>query len=177
MKKQTNIAEKKEGIKFQIDTANKTIKVEGTVKISELMKHLKAMLPKGSPFGCYDEYSLEFNTTIQWYNYPVIINPAPYGGGNWWDQQPVWVNQPVITPANPFQPFYDFSNPYCGDFSPQTNVGDNGTYSVNVGGAVCVNNVGAISNVVVLNPDTPITYTSNNVTADKPVTVFNVLLN
>ncbi len=82
-------------MKIQIDTQNKIIKVEGSAKVAELMKHLEQMLPKGSPFGCYDEYSIDFNTTIQWYNYPVIVNPVYTPQKFWWD-----VPQPTCFPSS-----------------------------------------------------------------------------
>lgn len=162
-------------IKMQVDTANKIIKVESTVKISVLMKALKAMFPKGSPLGYYEEYSIDCNTVIQWYNYPVIVNPIVQLQKNWWET-PAY--QPSLVTPYP----YEYGKPYCGDppadqmpkfiCDSKTNIGDvsgNGVYSVNVGNGSpvsCLNfDNGGVTNVVTKQPDfvTP--------------TVFNVLLN
>lgn len=51
-------------MKLQIDTTSKTVRVEQCVKISDLIKTLKKLLPKE-----WDQYSLEAVTTIyNWYN-------------------------------------------------------------------------------------------------------------
>ena len=48
-------------MKIQIDTKEKTIKVEETVKFSELIKVLNKLLPKE-----WKEYSLQSNAVIYW---------------------------------------------------------------------------------------------------------------
>ena len=86
-------------MKIQLDTQNKTIKVEGMIKLCDLIKHLEILLPDGSPFGSYKEYSIDCNTTIQWYGYPVISQPAR----NWWDDLPTYCvpnSQPVYQEPN-----------------------------------------------------------------------------
>ena len=80
---------------------------------------------------------------------------------------------------------FNYGKPYCGDPINQqpinicdmkTNLGDvNGisSYSVKVDGSVVsASNYNAVSNVTVLNNDTPMTFTNT-----QNPTVFNVLLN
>ena len=61
-------------MKIQIDTKEKTIKVEETVNLGELCKVLDKLLPKE-----WKGYSLQSGSTIFWSN-PiswVYINPTP----------------------------------------------------------------------------------------------------
>jgi len=60
-------------MKFQLDTKDKTIKVEGTVNLEELFEVLKKILPNGE----WKQFSLESNTTITWVN-PITIPYYPY---------------------------------------------------------------------------------------------------
>lgn len=53
-------------MKLQIDTKEKTIKVDTNVKFNELIKVLDKLLPKE-----WKEYTLESNSTIVWGTYPV----------------------------------------------------------------------------------------------------------
>lgn len=50
-------------MKLQINTKAKTIKIDETVKITELVKILKKLLPKE-----WEDYSLETDSFITWYN-------------------------------------------------------------------------------------------------------------
>jgi hypothetical protein len=51
-------------MKLQIDTKAKTIKIDETVKITELVKILKKLLPKE-----WEDYSLQNETPfVYWYN-------------------------------------------------------------------------------------------------------------
>lgn len=61
-------------MKLQLDTTAKTIKVEGNVKISELIDALKKLLPKE-----WDSFTLETSTTIVDWVYPIRYQqwPAP----------------------------------------------------------------------------------------------------
>lgn len=70
-------------MKIQLDTNAKTIKVEEDVNLSELISKLKKLLPKGE----WKEYTLQSNTTIQWYTYPYIIYNY---------NKPFW-QQPIVT--------------------------------------------------------------------------------
>jgi len=71
-------------MKIQLDTTQKTIKVENTVKLSELISALDKMFPNGE----WKDYSLETNVTINNWSYPIYIKESPtypaypwYGGG------------------------------------------------------------------------------------------------
>lgn len=55
-------------MKLQIDTEKKTIKVEGTVNFDALIKNIKKLFPENE----WKEYSLESNTTITYWNSPII---------------------------------------------------------------------------------------------------------
>jgi hypothetical protein len=71
-------------MKLQIDTKAKTIKIDENVKINELIKVLKRLLPKE-----WQEYTLESNAIINWHN------PIP-----WYPYQPWKIGDPwVITCA------------------------------------------------------------------------------
>jgi len=54
-------------MKLQIDTENKTIKVDENVLLEDLVKVLNKLLPKE-----WKNYTLETNSTWYWYN------PIPY---------------------------------------------------------------------------------------------------
>lgn len=61
-------------MKIQIDTTNKTIKLDSTCKIVELIDFLEKILPEE-----YKTYKLETNTTIIGWNNPYIYRPCrPY---------------------------------------------------------------------------------------------------
>jgi len=59
-------------MKLQLDTAKKTVRIENDIKLSQLIKTLKALLPND-----WKEFTLRTNTTIsQWIN-PTIIKKYP----------------------------------------------------------------------------------------------------
>jgi hypothetical protein len=61
-------------MKLQLDTTNKTIKVEEKVNLAEFTDTLEKLLPNGK----WREFELECNTTINW-NSPIIVEPyRPY---------------------------------------------------------------------------------------------------
>lgn len=68
-------------MKLQLDTTNKTVKVEETVGLEEFMKVLERLLPDGK----WKKFNLETQTVINWSN-PVVIEP--YTPPHW--QQP-WI--------------------------------------------------------------------------------------
>jgi hypothetical protein len=74
-------------MKLQIDTIAKTIKVEGTVNLLELVETLERLLPA----GVWKTFSLETNVTIIW-NAPQVIQPVIYPV---WPYYPWW-HQPSI---------------------------------------------------------------------------------
>jgi|18_taG_2_1085343.scaffolds.fasta_scaffold48863_2 hypothetical protein len=61
-------------MKIQIDITNKTIQVEGSVNLKELLKQVKVLLPK----GLWKEFELVQDTVVHWTN-PIVIEPyRPY---------------------------------------------------------------------------------------------------
>jgi len=56
-------------MKFQLDTTNKTIKVEEKIKLSELIETLEKMFPKEE----WKEFALEISTIV---NTTVVINKS-----------------------------------------------------------------------------------------------------
>lgn len=70
-------------MKLQLDTTNKTIKIEEQVNLKELFELLENILPN----GVWKEFKLECNTTIQWTN-PITIYPYRPYIGPWWETNP-----------------------------------------------------------------------------------------
>lgn len=70
-------------MKIQLDTTNKTIKIEEHVKISKLIEVLKQMLPSD-----WKNFTLETNTTISYWNSPIVIKEYP---SRPWYEQP-WIS-------------------------------------------------------------------------------------
>lgn len=60
-------------MKLQLDTQSKTIKVESNVKLSELVETLDRLFPKGE----WKQFTLETNTTWQWYSPTVVKQFVP----------------------------------------------------------------------------------------------------
>ena len=73
-------------MKLQLDTENKTIKLESTVELSKLVDTLESLLPN----GLWKEFTLEANTTITHWSQPYIIKEVhghePYVYPWWKDQ-------------------------------------------------------------------------------------------
>jgi hypothetical protein len=61
-------------MKLQLDTEKKTIKLEQTVKLSDLVETLEKLLPDGQ----WKEFKLETNTVIRDWNTPIIIRERTY---------------------------------------------------------------------------------------------------
>jgi hypothetical protein len=64
-------------MRIQLDTTAKTVKVEGTVALSELMETIERLLPDNT----WKEFKLESNTVIQHWHQPIYVQPyvhAPY---------------------------------------------------------------------------------------------------
>lgn len=66
-------------MKLQIDTENKTIKIEEPVKLGDFLKILNNLFPKNS----WEDYTLEVHTKIEWEQCPTIqydstTQPDPY---------------------------------------------------------------------------------------------------
>ncbi len=75
-------------MKIQLDTENKTMKLEKEVVLSKLIETLEKLLPNGE----WKEFTLETNTVIhQWSNPVVIPSVIPY---------------PVPTYPRPYWPWY-----------------------------------------------------------------------
>ena len=80
-------------MKIQLDTTNKTIKIEERVLLSKLIQTLNGLLPNKE----WKKYILETNTVIQHWNSPYIIEEIPvwpivtYPSYPWW--QPTYVSK------------------------------------------------------------------------------------
>jgi hypothetical protein len=92
-------------MKLQIDTTNKTIKVEGNINLKELFDGLKRLLPEGE----WEKFTLESNTIIEWIN-PITIPYVPY--------------IPTV-PTTPWNPWWQSPIVTC--------QGSSGTYTLNDG--------------------------------------------
>lgn len=73
-------------MKIQLDTKEKTIKIEEAINISELVNGIKKLFPN----NLWKEFKIETNTTIVWNN-PYVIQPSgvyPWGEIPWitWDE-------------------------------------------------------------------------------------------
>jgi len=66
-------------MKLQLDTTEKTIKLENNVKLSELLKVLDQLLPNKK----WTEFTLETNTTIRNWTAPIIIKEYPKYHREW----------------------------------------------------------------------------------------------
>lgn len=73
-------------MKIQIDTAAKTIKVEGKVKLSALFDQLEKFFPEGE----WEDYDIETNTTIVWSN-PIVWQTGLYRP--WYYENPTYVTK------------------------------------------------------------------------------------
>jgi hypothetical protein len=97
-------------MKLQLDTTNKTVKIENDIKISQLIKTLKAMLPND-----WKDFTLQTNTTIQHWTNPIV-----------WP-----IVQPYVQPY--YQPWYFTCRSNSGSYSGLT-TGSNLTASNNAVG-------------------------------------------
>ena len=62
-------------MKIQLDTENKTIKLEKEVVLSKLIETLDKLLPDGA----WKEFTLETNTVIHQWSHPVVVpSVIPY---------------------------------------------------------------------------------------------------
>jgi hypothetical protein len=70
-------------MKLQLDTDNKTIKIDESVKLTKLMQVVKKLLPNGE----WQDFTLITNTTIQHWSSPVIYKEYyPTPSYPWWQQ-------------------------------------------------------------------------------------------
>ena len=89
-------------MKIQIDTTNKTIKLETSENLGEFFTAIEQMLPN----GLWKEFKLETNTVITWVN-PIRwrdIYIQPY-------IQPVtypWITQPITPNPYPTTPWITY---------------------------------------------------------------------
>lgn len=60
-------------MKIQLDLQKKTIKFLENVSLEEMFKILDEILPNNK----WKEFTLECNTTVIYWNDPIIINPTP----------------------------------------------------------------------------------------------------
>src|SRR3990167_9476221 len=59
-------------MKIQLDTTNKTVKIEENIKVSKLIATLKKLLPED-----WKDFTLETHTTINNWSSPYIIREYP----------------------------------------------------------------------------------------------------
>lgn len=83
-------------MKLQIDTDNKTIKVDDDVQFSELVEALEKLLPK----GLWKDFTLQ-NERIDWWNNPVIIKERIIENSPYWPS-PIWID--TTTNKTPIDP-------------------------------------------------------------------------
>lgn len=69
-------------MKLQINTTEKTIKVEEKVNLKELLDNVKKLFPNNE----WKEYTLETNTVINWTSNPIIIRDYTYPHYPWTTQ-------------------------------------------------------------------------------------------
>ena len=79
-------------MKIQLDTENKTIKLEKDVVLSKLIETLEKLLPNGE----WKEFTLETNTVIHHWSNPVVL--------------PSVIPYPVPTYPRPHWPWYSFTS-------------------------------------------------------------------
>ena len=102
-------------MKLQLDTEQKTIKIDQNVKLSELFEILEKMLPN----GLWKEYTLEVGVQIVWAEEKFVpINPAlpnlppiPYPNQPW---NPINPNPIFPLPGTTPNPYYPFPWITCG---------------------------------------------------------------
>lgn len=77
-------------MKLQLDTTAKTIKIEESVNLGELINSLEKLLPD----GLWKEFKLETNTIINWNNPIVIDKYVPYVPyvQPWWNKPYIMYN-------------------------------------------------------------------------------------
>ena len=73
-------------MKLQLDTEEKSVKIEESVNLKELYEILDKLLPN----GLWNEYTIETNVSINWTSPIVIDNTPPYN--------------PYTPPCNPYTP-------------------------------------------------------------------------
>ena len=79
-------------MKIQLDTENKTIKLEKEVVLSKLIETLEKLLPNGE----WKEFTLETNTVIHQWSHPVVV--------------PSVIPYPVPPSPRPSWPWYSFTS-------------------------------------------------------------------
>lgn len=56
-------------MRIQLDTTNKTIKLENSVSLKEFFSKIKKLLPNNE----WQQFTLETNTTITYWSNPIVI--------------------------------------------------------------------------------------------------------
>lgn len=77
-------------MKIQLDTVNKTIQIEETINLGELMEQIQLILPN----GLWKEFKLEVKT-INYWTEPITLPYIPY------TPSPIY---PLYNPINPNLP-------------------------------------------------------------------------
>ena len=83
-------------MKLQIDTINKTLKLEESVNLGELAEALNKLFPNNE----WKEYKMETNTIINNWSSPIVIREYPYRTYPWWSTQPYYSTGDFQVTAN-----------------------------------------------------------------------------
>jgi len=85
-------------MKIQLDTSAKTIKVENDIKIKDLIKTLKKLLPDD-----WEDFELQTNVTINNWNTPIVV------GGGWSRPLFPWYNETICKSESDNKQLCDYS--------------------------------------------------------------------
>lgn len=66
-------------MKIQLDTKNKTIKLESDEKLQDIVDTLERLLPKGE----WKKFTLETNVVINHWSNPIVIREYPRRDWDW----------------------------------------------------------------------------------------------
>ena len=98
-------------MKIQLDTTNKTIKIEENIKVSKLIATLKKLLPED-----WKDFTLETHTIINNWGSPYIIKEYPVY------PQPYYPNYPWYCSSTKDNTFSMSSNQTTADYSLKSGV-------------------------------------------------------
>jgi len=109
-------------MKLQLDTVNKTIKLEEKVNLNDLFELLQKILP-----DIWKEFTLEINSVINWTS-PIVIKEYPIYPTTWPNYP--WYTQPHITQPYTNEPL--ISQPYTINCGVTTKYDDNSINNTNL---------------------------------------------
>jgi hypothetical protein len=134
-------------MRLQIDTENKTIKIEKSINFDELFKNLKKLFPNNE----WKEYKLETNTEITYWTSPIYVQ-----------------NYPIATPY----PWWKPAEIICGGGDTSDNYSSPGNYTPNVqpGNTTYISGGDSLTGTFTINSVISVPYNAdgNNVTHKQP---------